>query len=320
MTKSVLCTAVLCGVACAATIESAAAVEAADAVVTQGGATVTVADVDAYMARIPHDKWGGFVSSADRIESMLHNLLRTKQLAQQARELKLDQTAQASAALALARDEQLARMRLEKFSADIKPPNLDQLAKEQYQSHKDQYVIPAKVTVQHVLIGIPKHSEDDAKKLADTVRAEAVRDPAHFDALIDQYSDDASKASNHGRMEDATSSKYVAEFARAAGELSLKQPISEPVKTKFGYHILKLIDLQPGKQQTFTEVKDKIVAGLRDQYASDQRRNFLNELSNQPMDPKPDAIAALHDRYAQAADAAEAAPAAAAEGSDTTKP
>jgi len=312
MTKSFSRTAVLCVVLCAAA-EQAAAVGAADAVVTQGGVTVTVADVDAYMARIPHDKWGGFVSSADRIENMLQNLLRTKQLAQQARDLKLDQKPEASAALALARDEQLAKMRLENFSADLKVPNMDQLAKEQYQSHKDQYLTPAKVAVQHVLIGIPKHSEEEAKKIADAVRAEAVRDPARFDALVEQYSDDPSKASNHGHMEDATSSKYATEFARAAGELSLKQPISEPAKTKFGYHILKLVDLQPGKQQAFAEVKDKIVAGLRDQYASDQRRNFLNELSNQVMDPKPEAIAALHDRYAQAAGTADAAPAGADE-------
>lgn len=307
--SKLFCAAALCMGLCAAGIESAVAVEPSDAVVSQGGITVTVGDVDAYMARIPHDKWGGFVSSAERIESMLKNLLRTKQLAQQARDLKLDQTPQAAAALALASDEQLAKMRLEKFGADIKVPNLEQLAKEQYQSHKEQYVLPAKVTVQQLLIGVPKHSDEEAKKLADTLRAEAVRDPAQFDALVDKYSDDASKAANRGRMEDASSSKYVPEFARAAGELTLVQPISEPVKTKFGYHVLKLLDLQAPKQQTYAEVKDKIVAGLRDQYTADQRRNFLNELSNQILDPKPDAVAALHDRYAQAPGSTDAAPA-----------
>ncbi len=266
-------------------------------VVTQGDATVTLSDVDAYMARIPADKWPGFVSDAGRIESMLNDLLRTKQLAQQARAMKLDQSQQVKNQLALAQDDVLAKLRFDIFTKSIQVPDLSQLAKEEYLSHKDQYVIPKKVTVQHVLISTGKHSDADAKDLAEQVRAQAVKDPAGFDALVDKYSDDASKASNHGKMEDATSSRYVKEFGEAAAKLTATDPISPVIKTKFGYHILKFVDATPAQQKTFDEVKAQILDGLDKQYIADQRKDFLNQLSNQKMTPYPDAIASLHDRY-----------------------
>ena len=50
-------------------------------VVSQGGATVTLGDVDAFMQHIPAEKRTGFVNSAERIETMLKDILRTKQLA-----------------------------------------------------------------------------------------------------------------------------------------------------------------------------------------------------------------------------------------------
>lgn len=269
----------------------------AEPVVAQGGVTITIGDVDAYMARIPADKWAGFVSSGTRIESMLKDLLRVKQLAQQARDMKLDADPEVQSKLALAQDTLLANIRAEAFAKSIRVPDLTQLAKEEYLTHKDQYVIPADFVVQQILIMAHQRSDDEAQKLADTVRAQAVTDPAHFEDLVEKYSEDPTKAKNKGVMKDATSKKYAPQFAKAAGELTEANPVSPVVKTKFGYHILKLMSSTPARQQTFAEAKDTILEGLNKQYVMDQNKDFLNQLSNQKMTPYPDAIASLHDRY-----------------------
>ncbi|MBS0571403.1 MAG: peptidylprolyl isomerase [Proteobacteria bacterium] len=267
------------------------------AVVSQSGATVTLGDVDAYMARIPADKWAGFVSSAERIESMLKDILRTKQLAQQARDLKLDQSPSVKAQIAYSEDEVLAKLRFKAFVDSIKVPDLSQLAKEEYLSHKDQYLVPANVTVQQILISTDGRTDDNARKLAETVRIAAAADPDHFDALVEQYSDDPSKDAKKGLIKDATSSKLMSPIANAAGELSVAMPISPVIKTKYGYHVLKLVASVPPRQQTFDEVKSQLVEGLDKQYIADQKKDFLNHLAGQEMTPYPDAIAALHARY-----------------------
>lgn len=284
----------------AVALTAAAATLASDTrVVSQGGVGITVGDVDGYMNRVPREKWSGFIESAERIEGLLRNVLRTKQLAQQALDLKLDQDPQVRAQLRYAQDEVLAHARLDRFTKELKIPDLNQLAKERYTAQKAQFAIPARVTVQHLLIGTGERPEAEARALAEHVRDEAMKDPDQFDALVEKYSEDPSKANNHGKMVDATSSKYVPEFARAADALTEKTPISPLVKTKFGFHVIKLLNRQPERQQTFDQVKDKLLADLREQYVSDQRRDFLNQLSNQVLDPNPDAVAALHDRYFQ---------------------
>lgn len=290
---------VLCA-CCFAFLAAAAQAPAADVdrpVVSQGGVTVTTKDVDAYMQRLPADKWAGFVSNAERIESMLKDLLRTKQLAQEARDMKLDRTDSAKGQLALAQEDVLAKLRFKAFADSIKVPDLTLLAKEEYLSHKDQYAIPADVTVQHVLIDTKARNDADAQKLAETVHAQALANPEKFEDLVLKYSDDPSKASNKGVMTNATSKKYVKEFAEAAANLDAKNLISPVVKTRFGYHILKFISATPAKQKTFDEVKGDIVEHLRAQYIDNQKQEFLAKLASQDMKPYPDVIASLHDRY-----------------------
>ena len=266
-------------------------------VVSQGGVTVTIGDVDAYMQRIPADKWAGFVSNADRIESMLKDILRTKMLAAQAVEMKLDKTVSAQSQLQLAHDDVLARLRMIEFNDSIKVPDLNQLAKERYIANKDRYVIPAEVTVQHILISKNGRSDAAALALAEQVREKAIAHPEQYDALVMQYSDDPSKDANKGVMKDANSDKFVPEFAKAAGTLTAANPISPPVKTKFGYHILKLVSTTPAQQQSFDEVKLGIIEELKKNYISEQKQVFLSNLAAQEMTPYPDAIAALHGRY-----------------------
>lgn len=282
------------------------------AVVSQGGATVTLGDVDAYMARIPRDKWAGFVSSGDRIETMLRDILRTKQLAVQARELKLDQDPLVKAQIAYAEDDVLAKSRFQAYTDSIKAPDLSQLAKEEYLANKDQYLVPANVKVQQILISTDGRTDEDARKLADTVRGEAIANPTKFEDLVMKYSDDPQKDLKKGIVKDATSSKLVPPFAKAAGELLVPGSISPIVKTSYGYHILKLIESVPARQRTFDEVKAEILERLNKQYIAQQRTDFLNKLSSQEMKPFPDAIASLHDRYSRIAgapaDNAEAAP------------
>lgn len=264
---------------------------------------MTLGDVDAYMARIPREKWAGFVSSGDRIETMLRDILRTKQLAAQARELKLDQDPTVKAQIAYAEDDVLAKNRFQAYTDSIKAPDLSQLAKEEYLANKDQYLIPANVKVQQILISTDGRTDEDARKLADTVRAEAIANPAKFEDLVMKYSDDPQKDLKKGIVKDATSSKLVPPFAKAAGELLVPGSISPIVKTSYGYHILKLVERTPARQRTFDEVKAEIVERLSKQYIAQQRTDFLNKLSSQDMKPYPDVIASLHDRYFKVADA-----------------
>ncbi len=138
------------------------AAELSTEIVSQDGVTVTVGDIDAFMQRIPEDRRIGFLDSSKRIDQMVIGILRDKQLAKQARELKLDQDAQTKAELAYAQDQVLAVKRMQTFVDSLKIPSMEQAAKEEYQAHKADYAVPESVVVQHVLISPNQGNISDA--------------------------------------------------------------------------------------------------------------------------------------------------------------
>jgi parvulin-like peptidyl-prolyl isomerase len=263
----------------------------------QGGVDVTMQDIDAFAQKIPEKDRAGFFDSPTRIQSVIVSMLLTRQLAAEAQAAKLDQDAVVRHELDQARDETLARVRMDQFRKDLKLPKLEALAQEYYAVHKEEFATPEAVAVKHVLVSTKERSDEDAKARIGEVSATAHAHPDQFDTLVEKYSDDPSKGKNHGLMDDATSTKMVAPFAKAAAALKKPGEISPIVKTDYGYHVLMLVSRAADKQQTFAEVHDKILAKLSQEWIDKQVKDHTDELRSQPLDANADLVASLRTRF-----------------------
>ena len=266
-------------------------------VARQGTATLTMADIDAFAQRMEPSQRPGFFNSPKRLESLISSLLVQRQLAAEAEKAGLAKDPSVQKQLELAKDEVLSKARMDQFRADLKLPDFEKLAREEYIGHKEKYVKRGKLDVKHVLISTEHRSDEEAKTLADDVHKQAVAHPDQFDALVDKYSEDPSKAQNHGLMTDASSKRYVSQFSDAASALKMPGEISPVTKTRFGYHVLKLIARTSDAPETFDQVKAQIVEDLRTKYVQKQLDTHTDELRNQPVDAKPEIVASLRDRY-----------------------
>jgi peptidyl-prolyl cis-trans isomerase D len=125
-----------------------------------------------------------------------------------------------------------------------------------YETMKERFAQPEKRRARHILLGA---GPDDAaaKKKADEVFALAGKSGADFAALAKQYSTDAGSAANGGDLGWGEREFYVAPFAEA---LFSMQPgeIRGPVKTEFGWHVIKLEEIQPGASKSFEEIKAEL--------------------------------------------------------------
>lgn len=290
-----------------------------EVVATQGSATITFADIDAFAERIPEGKRPGFFSSPQRIETMMISLLLQRQLANEARKLGIDKDPALAKDGKAPTDEVLSAARVERFKADLVLPDFSKLAQEQYIAHKDAYAIPADITVQNVLVAIKDRGDGKtpmdrteqiaaAKAIAEKVAAEATAHPDQFDALVDTYSDDPDKATGRGRVEDAgNATKYAKEFAAASRALQNPGDISPVTRTTYGFHVIKLLERKPAQQRSFAEVKDEIIKRLRDEYVEKEVRFHTDSLRNLPIDANEQAVASLRSRYGALAEVPAAA-------------
>ena len=101
----------------------------------------------------------------------------------------------------------------------------------------------------HILVD----NEADAQKLIAQIKA-----GAKFDDLAKKNSKDTGSAENGGDLDWAKPGSYVPEFAAALEKLKPGQMTDTPVKTQFGYHIIKLEEVRAAKFPSYDEVKDKL--------------------------------------------------------------
>jgi peptidyl-prolyl cis-trans isomerase D len=151
---------------------------------------------------------------------------------------------------------------------------------EQKAKTPERYTQPEQRRVRHILIQAADPKEDAAAKTkADALmkRAESGED---FSKLAKENSQDLGSAQQGGDLGWSDRKVWVAPFADAA--FSMKEgEIRGPVKTQFGYHILKLDGIQPATVKTFEQSRSDL--------ETEYRRNEAERLFNTAQDQLADA-------------------------------
>jgi peptidyl-prolyl cis-trans isomerase D len=138
--------------------------------------------------------------------------------------------------------------------------------KEQYEKDKDRYVQAETRQARHILIAVDD-STDDAKAAALARDLSGrIKGGADFAALAKQYSKDTASAEQGGDLGWSGRDVYDKEFGDKL--FAMKQgETSEPVKTQFGYHIIRLEGIRAGEGRSFEQVRDELAATLRTELA-----------------------------------------------------
>ncbi len=132
-----------------------------------------------------------------------------------------------------------------------------------YETRKAQFADPEKVHARHILIRVGEDApEAEVKKAEESVRdiAAKIRGGEDFIEAAKKYGQDPSAAQG-GDLGFFTREQMVKPFADAAFSLAAGE-LSEPVRTQFGFHLIKVEEKQAAKQRTLDEVKDELRVAL----------------------------------------------------------
>lgn len=114
-------------------------------------------------------------------------------------------------------------------------------------------------------------------KASDIVKQ--LRQGKSFSRLAKKHSQDPGSAAKGGDLGFLSPGLMAKEFEAAARKLK-KGEISDPVRTKYGYHVIKLTDYKPEKRTPFAKVKDKIAEQLRRQQGEERFFNLSERFYN----------------------------------------
>ena len=147
-----------------------------------------------------------------------------------------------------------------------------------YQKDINRFVVPERREASHILIPFgkdPKAALAQAEKILKLARS-----GQNFAALAKKYSQDPGSARNGGNLGWIGRQGFVKPFTDALFAIPKVGDVVGPVKSPYGYHIIRLDAIQPGHTQSFAEVKAQLMAQLQRSRATERFGRIEDKLQN----------------------------------------
>ena len=162
---------------------------------------------------------------------------------------------------------------------DQKVKITDEESKTFYDKNPQLFQQPERVKASHILIkvdeGAPEEKKAEARKKIKEIQQKA-QNGEDFATLAKTYSEGPSGPKG-GDLGSFGRGQMVKPFEDTAFSLKPNET-SDIVETKFGYHLIKVVDKQPAKKIAYADAKDRINKRLKDQKLRTERQLYFNKL------------------------------------------
>jgi peptidyl-prolyl cis-trans isomerase C len=250
----------------------------ADTVLISGRtAKVTKADFDQEIKNVPNDAKIDFLTNLSRMQRMLERMFLNKTAVSLARAEGFDKDPDVIAELNYSRENKLAALYLERLKDKIVVPDMEPRARENFRLNADKLAQPERVRASHILISTTKYSPAEAQKRAQEAHAKALAGE-NFESLVEAYSDDPSAATNKGDVGTFSAEKMVPEFSKAAFALTKPGEISAPVRSTYGYHIIRLVSRTPREPAVYEDHRKDLIEQAETSYRDSQIKLQIDTL------------------------------------------
>ena len=193
----------------------------------------------------------------DAQQQLKDEIIAREVLSQEARRQGLEASPEYKAQMELARESILINMLRARYLETHKVT--DEQAKAEY----DKFVGESggqEFHSRHILV----ENEAEAKDLIAQIKK-----GAKFEELAKAKSKDPGSGANGGDLGWSAPGAYVPEFAAALGKLKKGQMTDAPVKTSFGYHIIRVEDTRKADMPSFDQIKPQIVQSLTQRHLTE---------------------------------------------------
>lgn len=227
------------------------------------GRKITQQDVDIFIHRLGPQQAPQFQNPEGQ-KRILDELINQELFLADAKLNKLEQSDEFKAELEKMKDVILTQLNITKLMSSV-AVNEEEM-KNHFEENKGKYVTAEQANTSHILV--------DTKEECDNIHQEILENKITFEEAATKYSKCPSKA-NGGNLGTFPRGKMVPEFEEAAFNMSEKE-ISQPVKTQFGYHIIRLNELKKAEEKKYEEVRNTIQNELT---TAKQHQEYSNKVS-----------------------------------------
>ena len=229
------------------------------------GDKLTNADLDAFLETAPNEHKAYFANPKLR-ETYLEQLIALRSYAKLGEEMKLDETEDFKKILDSARKDILAQMAMTEIIKDVAVT--EEEIQEYYNNHKDDYTEPENVKARHILVS----DEEQCKKIIEGINK--------GEKTFEEYAKECSTCPSGAQGGDLGAfgrGDMVKEFEDAAFDAKVGVTFG-PVRTQFGYHVIRVDEKHPAYLLPLVDVKDEIESKMIKEKQAETYSAKLDEL------------------------------------------
>jgi peptidyl-prolyl cis-trans isomerase D len=151
-----------------------------------------------------------------------------------------------------------------------------------YEEEHERFRTAEERRARHILIAVEDGNDEAARKTAEGI-VERLRNGEDFAKLAGESSTDAGTKGQGGDLGWVGRGMLPGPFEDALYAMQVGA-ISEPVKSDFGYHVIRLDEVRAGTEQSFESVRDELATELRTRRAEEQFYDRANQLADRAFD------------------------------------
>lgn len=257
---------------------------AADPAISDGKSSISIPELKSELQSLPPDIRSGITADKQSLARFAGGVLRDRRVAEAATSAGFDKTEEMQAQVLRARRDLLVQKYLnaEAARATSNPPDFRALAREQFEVNRAAYALPEGVRVTHILVRVDPEDdhlqEPEMRAKAESILAK-LKAGADFAATAKEFSDDKGSANRGGELPGwVEKGKTVPPFEKAAFALK-PGAMSELVRTRFGFHIIKQLEYRKAAPQEFSAVEAQLTNKLRNDFQSARRAEIANRFA-----------------------------------------
>jgi peptidyl-prolyl cis-trans isomerase D len=156
----------------------------------------------------------------------------------------------------------LEYLEITRAMAEARVEVTEQALKDYFETVKDRYESPERRRARHILITAEEGVDDAAAEKKATELTAQAKAGANFEDLAKKNSKDPGSAQQGGDLGWAQRGMFVGPFEEALFAMSQGE-IRGPIKTQFGYHVLRLDEIETGHLKSFDEARAELEAEFR---------------------------------------------------------
>lgn len=216
---------------------------------TVAGEEITEEELNAFLQNVPREQQA-YISNPAMRGHYLDQLIALHLFSKEGEAEKMDETKEFKTYIANARRDILAQMAMAEALKDVAVS--EEEVRDFYEENKQQYVKGGKVHAKHILTENEEKAKEILKEIQDGTKV--------FEIAAQEYSTCPS-GQRGGDLGEFGKGQMVKEFEKAAFEGEIGKIIG-PVKTQFGYHLIRVESRTEETEASFEEAKESIYRNL----------------------------------------------------------